>query len=532
MVNKILSTILGCLAIILVLLLGAIVILNNIAFFGIPITIVLCACIGILVLITISVMVTGILDVVRKRRFDEELLNEHLIEQMLSGDDPKTFRTGKTAAIKIIKKDSLSNKGAAAQKRNKKQAEWAIKQAAEEKERRKKTEASTADTPGEVDPILSSDASTAPPAVDSPAVDSPAVDSPAVVPDSQDAKDSVKPVDNTQDIPLPEPILGKPLPKTQEDAPAQESASAPAQDSTPSQEEAPIKEEPPAQEATPIQEPALAQAKAPLQKGIPLQKDTTPQPVPTVSSTQQIPTGASTEPATLDPAQRKAQAVANARKQAEAVAAARRRAAQAAARTQAFAPIDPNNLPTFNTNVISQIPEIEESQATPLVSSGAFESIWDKMQVRQSAAPDLTRGTRSGSGSRTLSQTARMPYQTGRIPTRPGMPRPIGQTGSITQPMKGRPLDKTNPGTSSLGNSVSPSSANSGKTDSWNYTPAKLPNAWKNKDESKKIPGDMSYVSTHSMPALNADGTFKNPEKAAAHEAEKNPSSSTDSNNE
>lgn len=154
-------------------------------------------------------------------------------------------------------------------------------------------------------------------------------------------------------------------------------------------------------------------------------------------------------------AERKAQAIASARKQAEAVAATRRRAAQTAARTQAFAPIDPDNLPTFNTQIIDQIADVAENKS-PLIASEP-ENIWEKMQVRQSAAPVLPQREKKPAAQYGVVNENLIPGSTGSFKAIPGSTEKIWTAGKEAG-------QETN------------------KTSSWTYSPTKQ------KSEPKKAP--------------------------------------------
>ena len=147
-------------------------------------------------------------------------------------------------------------------------------------------------------------------------------------------------------------------------------------------------------------------------------------------------------------AKKMAQAIESARKQAEAAATARRRAAQISARTQSFAAITGDTIPTFNTQIIEKATDVSDGRLplpaafVPRTNDGeqdthSEENLWDKMQVRQSAAPVLS----TGPGAKKKSETS-----------------------------------------------------------GWTYSPAKLPNAWTADSTNRKIPGDMSFTGAAVKP--------------------------------
>ncbi len=121
-------------------------------------------------------------------------------------------------------------------------------------------------------------------------------------------------------------------------------------------------------------------------------------------------------------ARKKAQAIEGARKQAEAAATARRRAAQISARTQSFAAItgDTDTIPTFNTQIIEKATDVSDGRLplpaafVPRTNEGeedahTEENLWDKMQVRQTAAPVLSTGTGKKSDTGWTYSPAKLP---------------------------------------------------------------------------------------------------------------------------
>lgn len=187
--------------------------------------------------------------------------------------------------------------------------------------------------------------------------------------------------------------------------------------------------------------------------------------------------------------------VKNVRRQAEAAAAALRRAAQMAARSQSFPAIRPDTLAGIGSNEKDGRPNLYDeardgkvryaNEPVPFEASGE-DSIWDRMQVRRSAAPILTqseqRASRTGDTAleditgdfEPVGYTEEIRLREERRAREAAYIPPV-RTGSIK-------LEAVQEGVAQRGNPAD--------TGGWTYSPARPPKAW----TSRSIPGDMSAV--------------------------------------
>lgn len=442
----------------LVLLFFLTVLISFQDFFGKAITLLLGICVVILMLFVVYIMVSWITDTVRKGKLDEDKLSEKSLEQILSGETAKQ----RWAAQSATKQRDKKSKPPAAKKPDKKGAAAPLKAEAKKAENEAKTQ------------------------------------------DEAKASKAEEPAALTETLEIP--------------LKAQPAAEAEAKDTA----------VPDAQEATLAVSAEAAEAATLVEEPEP-QPPATDEPLQTEEDKKlQLEEEA---------AARKAQAIASARKQAEAIAAARRRAAQTAARTQAFAPMNTGNLPTFNTQIIEQLADLNAATPQPPVEPVATpeppqsESIWEKMKVRQSAAPVLSSKDHIPTAEYTLTSFSVVTAGTKKEEPPVAKPQePVSIVSSATAISEAERAERTsliNRVTASIPSGIAkpvsapppaPSKAPAPAeqdappasfTGSWSYTPAKLPDAWKTSDTSRKIPGDMSFISTQTLPALNPDGTPK-----------------------
>lgn len=369
MAKKVLSALASGLLILLVLVLALTMILGNIAFFGPAIAWLLAACLGILILFVLYLTVSWVLDAIRRHGQDEENLDEENIEQILTGSNEAPAPLLKNAPkFRKNKKKKASKKSSEAEPIVTAMDLAGAQRAADEAARKKEQ-------------------------------------------DEQEAKKKAVTEAKIQKI-------------AEAETAARERAAV-----TMTEEERAL---------------ALAEADALRRAYIEAQKKFAEEEAARLHAILQEEHPESIEQEQA--AKRKAAAIETARKQAEAAATARRRAAQVSARTQSFAVITPDMLPSFNTSILEKVTDAAPEQPKtppsrrPAASTDSYrqeehppraENLWEKMQVRQSAAPVLS--------------------------------------GKANQ---------------------------ASHTTGWTYSPAKLPDAWRTETTGKRIPGDMSFTGT------------------------------------
>lgn len=140
MFKKILTTIIGLFAILLVLVYAAAVVLGNREFLGPAVSYVLVGCLGALMLFFLYVMVTNIIDLAKRRKDDENSLDEKRIEKMFAGSSKQHTIAGmaKRGADGKQDQDALEEEFMAIRK----QAEFEAKKAAEAAAEKKRQEES------------------------------------------------------------------------------------------------------------------------------------------------------------------------------------------------------------------------------------------------------------------------------------------------------------------------------------------------------------------------------------------------------
>ncbi len=429
MVKRIIATLVSGIAVLLVLLFFIIVIFNFQDFFGPALTWLLVGCVGVLMVFVIYLVLSWIADAVRRRKLNEDKLSEQSLEKLLSGDAPRQRKVSSNAQKRKDKQQHL------AQKRADKRA------MEEEKNIRKQEEYEAKRTAEE--------------------------------------NEKRKKIDDAKAKQLAEAHS-----KAKQIEAAEEAARKRAEKPEIGDDEKQL---------------ALAQAQALKRAAVEAQQRIEEEVATQKAEKEQL-EQEQREKETQE-AQRKAQAIASARRQAEAVAAARRRAAQTAARTQAFAPINTENLPAFNAKVVEKGADVQATRAAKLSSAlnsvqqpveyTQADTIWDRMQVRQSAAPILGLGSSDSVSEYTSSDVYAATQAT---------------LSSLTAAAKSLEksagnVNKAEQKKNKAGEQADAKASNEAAQE-WNYTPAKLPNAWKADSTARKIPGDMSFVNTMSMPAV------------------------------
>ncbi|MFV0353198.1 MAG: hypothetical protein ACK5JF_12965 [Oscillospiraceae bacterium] len=99
MFKRLLSTIFSSLLLALVLLGAMVWLISASSFLGTAITILLCTCVGILILFVFYLMITRLIELARMRRHDEETYSEKHIEKIFSGASAIKQKTIHSAAV-------------------------------------------------------------------------------------------------------------------------------------------------------------------------------------------------------------------------------------------------------------------------------------------------------------------------------------------------------------------------------------------------------------------------------------------------
>ncbi len=535
MVKKILIAVAGGLVMLLVLLFALTVLISYRAFFGTAITWVLCACVAALVVFVIYLVIRYIVETVRKRGSDEDELTEVHIEKMLTNGEsrrsepnPDHKAVAAAAAAALAAPESVAaadgttadaGAGTTLRPADILRAEAAAREAAAQKPEPNTEGGAGEDHTGETKEETGQEP---PPTAETPATDT----------ETADAETTPQTVPEPQAAPPAADIQRTPDDHRRRMAEAEARARQAAAAAQGARERA--SREAQAEE----QRRASEQVQAALRHSQQLAQ-------------QPRPTDAHKRPE-----------VDSVRRQAEAAAAARRRAAQMAARSQSFPAIKtggsssaiggptppvvaqataqpapqvpvhtgaPGGNSSTHGGTMPPAPEQPArvryaSDPIPYESSGD-DTIWDRMEVRRSAAPLLTnRYDNAGrTGGPRPADTHAGGFSAGRYATtelnreevlrqanlaarsQPAAPRPqaaqpprpqqnppprprTAQPAQTAQAASGFRLESIQENMREvLGGNETPTTASG-----WKYAPAKPPRAWNTNGSSRRIPGEMS----------------------------------------